>query len=143
MSLRCRMTSGRIVISQAGYDASDPLLNDVNKIFDSDWDFSNLYLEGGDAVDPEWSSSGAPTSNIPITIMFKRSYNFVPAALVWGYYTVSAGLLGKPLGDPQTEVPGWGPASQIYNDRIVLSRYPNQSRWYSAETLRYALFSVL
>lgn len=142
MTLRCRMTEGRVVISKAGFNAGDPALDDVNKILDSDWDFSNLFLEGGSVADPAWSGTGLPTTNIPITIMFKRAYNFVPAALVRGYLPFE-GLLGNPLGTPTWEVPGWGPASQIYNDRIVLSRLPTQGRYYKAQTVQYALFSVL
>jgi hypothetical protein len=142
------MAGGRIVISKAGFDASNPLLSDLNKIFDSNWDFSNLYLEGGPATDPLWTGGGGASPNTPFNIMFKRTYNFVPAAIVWGYYPVTSGLLLTPIGTPQQELPGFGPNAMIYNDRIVIDRLlenPGGSvpNYYRAATMQYALFSVL
>lgn len=112
MTKRFKISPGRILISQPGYVVDDPLLTDRQKVFDSDWDFSGTILESGRVAG----------SMYPLTIPFKRTYPFVPAAIVIGYDQASqAGFPNITGYTVQREVARWGTTSKIYNNRIELA----------------------
>ncbi|QIG67844.1 hypothetical protein EVB53_042 [Rhizobium phage RHph_Y60] len=147
MTLRFKISPGRILISKPGYDCNTVGLADRNKIFDSNWNFSGYMLESGfgswDTSDKDKSTLGCLTNDSsPVTIPFKRTYNFRPAAIVVGYFNQE---------QPFNDVTGYaaqgayafaGAGSTIYNDRIVLNRVPKGSAYYAFETMRYVLYGV-
>jgi hypothetical protein len=71
MSIRFLASSGRIILSKPGYDAS-PSLPDAFKILDSDWQFSGAIIASGRV-------SLAPGN----TVINFPAQHYVPAAEVY------------------------------------------------------------
>ncbi|QIG73350.1 hypothetical protein EVC03_042 [Rhizobium phage RHph_Y5A] len=147
MTLRFKISPGRFMISKPGYDCDTPGLQDRFKIFDSDWNFSGYMLESGfgswDTSDKDKSTLGCLTNDSsPVTIPFKRTYSFRPAAIVVGYFNSE---------QPFNDITGYqaqgayafaAAGSTIFNNRIVLNRVPRGGAYYAFETMRYVLYGV-
>ncbi|MGN6538369.1 MAG: hypothetical protein ACTHKQ_21895 [Mesorhizobium sp.] len=95
-----------LVISKAGYDASDPNLADANKIFDSDWLFGGGIILCGRFL--------VPCNGTNHVIPFPTQAE-IPAAEVWtcsvpaGYFAAFTGDAGTDsyveFGPPSTNLP--------------------------------------
>lgn len=44
---RVFISAGRLVVSEPGHDATDPTLQDEDKVFDSNWFFGSQIIENG------------------------------------------------------------------------------------------------
>jgi hypothetical protein len=149
MSLRFKISPGRLLIVRPGQDADNPLLVDAGKIFDSNWNFSGYLLESGTG---SWDTSNKAVSNLgcittessQIIIPFKRTYTFAPAAMVVGYWGASVDFPNITGYAAQGASAFAGAGSRVYNDRIVINRVqrtPNNNYW-ATEYQKYALFGV-
>ncbi len=81
MSKRVLVTPGRIIISRPGFVAG-PSLDDGDKVFDSNWDFSGAIIAAGTAPDPSTPITGSEyttLSSADIVINFPDP-GYVPAA---------------------------------------------------------------
>ncbi|EPE99541.1 hypothetical protein [Rhizobium grahamii] len=115
MARRIRLTPGRVVISKPGFDAANAdTIGDRNKVFDSNWNFSGTMLQAGRAAG--WNQA----SNAPITIPFGRTYSFVPAARVVGFYRANGGFPTITGYQAYVDTCQWGANSRVFQDRIYL-----------------------
>lgn len=106
MSDRILIGEEHIVVSKPGFDATNPLLDDADKVFDSDWGYNAALLFSGTAV-----ISGPK----PHIINFPVALDYVPAAYVW---------MMRPDDGPggsAGETFSAAGSNQIYNDRIELA----------------------
>lgn len=103
-----------IVVSKAGFQASDPALANANKVFDSDWFFGGTILERKAFTFPR--QSGAHT----YVMNFDRTYSFVPGVLFHHYAPVGALLDFGEHQFPTITTPFFGApdAGQVFNNRI-------------------------
>ncbi|SKA30973.1 hypothetical protein [Consotaella salsifontis] len=79
MALRTYINAGRLIISEAGYNA-DPALADEHKVFDSNWAFSGRVIASGFLIDPATPASGndVTASNTDQTFSIPAVFDVIP-----------------------------------------------------------------
>ena len=101
MAIRFWAQAGRTILSKVGFNANDPGLDDRNKIFDSNWNFSAVVIKSGEVGD-----SAAPYDGTHIDVTKASSpfvINFTDPGYVPCVYLVSERDAGpNAAGNPTT-----------------------------------------
>jgi hypothetical protein len=103
MTLRYLATAGRTILSKAGF-AADPALDDRNKIFDSNWNFSAVVIKSGEISDPApiyvlgggFLRPANTTSAAPLVIDFTDP-GYIPCAYLISERDAAPNAAGSPI----------------------------------------------
>jgi hypothetical protein len=117
MTARFLLTPGRIILSQPGFVVTTGM-PDSQKIFDSNWNYSGVVLETGQAggYGGQVVSTGGQT-----VINFKRDYGYQPCCFVTQFKDLGAWGPGWDFFyDESVCAPQLGKTSIVYTDRIEL-----------------------